>query len=171
MPIRRETWASWNYITQTPRKSSGSMPSSVCLTYNMNILQHIPVETMGNVLVTLNPIFAPSPALIQGSWAYSHPLYNTKAIRCQALLPTIQNQRSISYCGAWTKYGFHEDGFSSGVKVAIDHLGASIPWDFVDSTFIRGKRPQLTWRDYAVRVLLWYIQSIIAIISWLAGRS
>jgi predicted NAD/FAD-binding protein len=171
MPIRREAWSAWNYITQSPSQSSDSMPSSVCLTYNMNILQHIPVETMGDVLVTLNPIFPPSPSLTQGSWAYSHPLYNPNAIRCQALLPEIQNRRGISYCGAWTKYGFHEDGFSSGVKVAIDHLDASIPWDFVDGTFIRGKRPRLTWRDYAVRVLLWYIQSIITIISWLVGRS
>ena len=147
------------------------MPSSVCLTYNMNILQHIPVDTLGDVLVTLNPIFPPSPALTQGSWSYSHPLYTPKAIRAQALLPKIQNRRGISYCGAWTKYGFHEDGFSSGAKVAVDHLGASIPWSFVDGTFIRGKRPQLTWKDYTLRVFLWYIQAIIVVVSWLIGRS
>ena len=41
----------------------------------------------------------------------------------------------ISYCGAWTKYGFHEDGFSSGLKVAMEHLDAKLPFHFTDSLF------------------------------------
>ena len=40
----------------------------------------------------------------------------------------IQGQNHIYHCGAWTKYGFHEDGLSSAVRVAKS-LGASIPWD------------------------------------------
>jgi predicted NAD/FAD-binding protein len=136
MPRRKAAWSAWN-ILATSKKSV----DAVCLTYWMNILQHIPMEKFGPVLVTLNPIVEPDPKTVQGRWIYEHPLYNSAAIRSQTLLPRIQNTRGISYAGAWTKYGFHEDGFSSGLKAAMDHLGGSIPFDFVDSTFSRGKKP------------------------------
>ena len=145
MPKRYVAWSSWNYITTSP--SPNTVPS-VCLTYWMNLLQHIP-SIYGMVLVTLNPLHPPKSA--QGSWTYHHPLYNAAAIRSQKLLPRIQNTRGISYAGAWTKYGFHEDGFSSGLKVAVEHLGAKLPFEFVDSTFSRGRRPVLGWMDYIVR--------------------
>ena len=161
MPVRSAAWSSWNYITTTP--STSKHVSSVCLTYWMNLLQHIPTSRYGHVLVTLNPITQPDPSLVQGSWTYHHPLYNATAIRSQKLLPTIQNKRAISYAGAWTKYGFHEDGFSSGVKVAMEHLGAELPFDFVDSTFSRGRKPQLGWLDYLVRVFVWTLQVLLRV--------
>ncbi|KAL8928954.1 MAG: hypothetical protein Q9172_000706 [Xanthocarpia lactea] len=167
MPKRKVAWSAWNYITRTP--SSSSDVSSVCLTYNMNILQHIPRSTYGDVLVTLNPLWPPKPELTQGLWAYSHPQYNSEAIRCQKMLPMIQNIRGISYCGAWTKYGFHEDGFSSGLKVAVEHLGAKLPFAFTDSTFSRGRRPVLGWKDYLVRIVMLLIQILIAILELTSG--
>lgn len=162
MPRRPIAWSSWNYMTES--SSTGQSISSVCLTYCMNILQHIPTETFGNVLVTLNPIHPPKPELVQGSWTYEHPLYNAAAIRSQSLLPRIQNTRGISYAGAWTKYGFHEDGFSSGLKVAVEHLGATLPFEFVDSTFSRGRRPVLEWRDYMVRIFVRLVQILVLLI-------
>ena len=163
MPTRPLAWAAWNYITTTP--ASSNHVSSVCLTYWMNLLQHIPTSKFGHVLVTLNPLVAPDPALVQGSWTYHHPLYNPAAIRSQKLLPSIQNTRGISYAGAWTKYGFHEDGFSSGVKVAMEHLGATIPFEFVDSTFSRGRKPKLGWGDYATRGFVRFVQVLIWIVN------
>ena len=162
MPKRPLAWSSWNYITTSP--SPGIQPS-VCLTYCMNILQHIPSQTYGNVLVTLNPEHPPARHLTQGKWTYHHPQYNATAIRSQKMLPTIQNTRGISYAGAWTKYGFHEDGFSSGLKVAIEHLGADLPFEFVDSTFSRGRRPALGWADYTLRVVIWTIQAWLVVLS------
>ena len=160
MPLRRIAWSSWNYITTTP--SASNHVSSVCLTYWMNLLQHIPTSKFGNVFVTLNPVTKPDPLSTQGSWTYRHPLYNARAIRSQKQLPRIQNIRNISYVGAWTKYGFHEDGFSSGIKAAVEHLGARLPFDFVDSTFSRGRRPQLGWLDVSVRIFVWAVQVIVS---------
>ncbi|KAL8734642.1 MAG: hypothetical protein Q9166_001298 [cf. Caloplaca sp. 2 TL-2023] len=165
MPEREIAWSSWNYITRTP--SSSSDVSSVCLTYNMNILQHIPRSIYGDVLVTLNPLWPPKPELTQGVWSYNHPQYHSEAVRCQKMLPMIQNTRGISYCGAWTKYGFHEDGFSSGLKVAMEHLGAKIPFDFTDSTFSRGRRPVLSWKDQLVRIMVLLIQILIIVLELL----
>ena len=161
MPRRRVAWSSWNYITTSPSSIPSTSPSSVCLTYDMNILQHIPTSVYGDVLVTLNPLHMPSASTIQGRWTYHHPLYNASSIRAQKALPLIQNTRGISYAGAWTKYGFHEDGFSSGLKVAIEHLGAQLPWDFVDSTFSRGRKPVLGWPDWALRLGIFYVQFIL----------
>ena len=172
MPKRRLAWSSWNYVTTSP--SSGIQPS-VCLTYCMNILQHIPSQTYGNVLVTLNPLHPPAKHLTQGEWTYHHPLYNAAAIRSQEMLPSIQNTRGISYAGAWTKYGFHEDGFSSGLKVVVEHLGADLPFEFVDSTFSRGRRPNLGWADHTLRVIIWLVQAwlsvLIVCLSLLQGHS
>lgn len=166
MPRRQLAWSSWNLMMASPPpKSSDTAESSVCLTYNMNILQHIPTSTYGDILVTLNPIHLPSASTIQGRWTYHHPLYTADSIRAQKQLPRIQNTRGISYAGAWTKYGFHEDGFSSGLKVAIEHLGAELPWEFVDSTFSRGRRPVLGWADYAVRAVILYIQLLIVCVG------
>lgn len=161
MPVRRRAWSSWNYITKSSDIASNI--DQVCLTYNMNILQHIPTSVFGDVLVTLNPLHPPRPDLIQGKYNYSHPLYTRQAIESQNLLSQIQNKRGISYAGAWTKYGFHEDGFSSGLKVAIDHLGAKLPFDFMDSTFSRGKRPELSMRDLFLRLLILITQLFILI--------
>ena len=155
MPRRRVAWSSWNYITESPFPPTGQGNiSKVCLTYWMNLLQHIPESKFGPILVTLNPLEMPDPRLAQGIWEYSHPLYNAAAIKSQRQLPRIQNTRSISYCGAWTKYGFHEDGFSSGLAAAVNHLGAELPFEFVDSTFSRGRKPQLTLRNYLVRLFI-----------------
>ena len=162
MPRRHLAWSSWNYLTTTP--SLGIQPT-VCLTYWMNLLQHIPSKTFGPVLVTLNPLHPPAKHLTQGEWTYHHPLYNAASIRSQKLLPQIQNVRGISYAGAWTKYGFHEDGFSSGLKVAVEHLGAELPFEFIDSTFSRGGRPVLGWTDWALRFLIRLLWAWIAVLS------
>ncbi|KAI9661543.1 MAG: hypothetical protein M1829_006234 [Trizodia sp. TS-e1964] len=159
MPTRPVAWSAWNYITKT--SPTGSDVNQICLTYWMNLLQHIPESKFGPVFVTLNPLFEPKSHLVQGRWEYSHPLYNAAAIRSQSMLPKIQNTRGISYAGAWTKYGFHEDGFSSGLKVAMDHLGAKIPFKFVDSTYSRGKYPTIGLGNHIIRGIIVVVQSLI----------
>jgi len=164
MPQRRVTWSAWNFVTESPFPPSGtSNVSKICLTYWMNLLQHIDEKKSGPVLVTLNPLHPPKPEMTQGVWEYSHPSYDAQAVRSQTLLSTIQNRRGISYCGAWTKYGFHEDGFSSGLAAAQEHLGAKLPFQFVDSTFSRGHKPVLTLKNHAARLLIQVVQLLILV--------
>lgn len=165
MPRRRATWTAWNYLTSSA-PSKLSHPAGVSLTYCMNILQHLSESKLGPVLVTMNPQHAPDPALTQGKFIYRHPLYTVEAVRAQKRLDALQNKRGVSYCGAWTKYGFHEDGFSSGLKVAMDHLGAELPFDFVDSTFSRGHRPELGWKDYVLRIVLLFVMVWIPVLEY-----
>ncbi|KAG6172123.1 hypothetical protein E4U22_005727 [Claviceps purpurea] len=168
MPRNRKAWSSWNYLTlSSPSKAN---VDQVSLTYNMNILQHIPRDPFGDVLVTLNPLHRPSAALTKARYFYSHPLYTPEAIRAQKFLPHIQNKRGISYAGAWTKYGFHEDGFSSGLHVAQKHLGAKLPFEFKDSTYSRGKKPKLGLLDHLTRLFILLVQVfVIQLLEWLFG--
>ncbi|MCV4821180.1 hypothetical protein OFM15_34405, partial [Escherichia coli] len=40
------------------------------------------------------------------------------AIDAQHEVPALQGRVHTWYCGAWTGYGFHEDGLRSGLEVA-----------------------------------------------------
>lgn len=156
MPKRRDVWTSWNYlVSSTPSKISH--PAGVSLTYCMNILQHLSEDMFGPILVTMNPDREPDPALTQGKYIRRHPLYTLDSVEAQKKLEKIQNVRGVSYCGAWTKFGFHEDGFSSGIRVATEHLGGKLPFEFVDSTYSRGHKPELCYKDYLLRVLLLFM--------------
>lgn len=162
MPKQHGAWTSCNYITE-PSPSSCSIRKN-SLTYNMNILQHIPKDTFGDVLVTLNPIRPPEASKIQGHYTYEQPLYNYSIIRARRFLPRIQNTRGISYCGAWTEYGFQEDGISSGLRVAQDHLGAVLPFELKNSACVRRDRPSLGIRDLLLRIGILII--LVGMIFW-----
>lgn len=118
MPANKSCWASWVY--QSQEKISNT--PSVSLTYWMNNLQNLPAHTP--LFVTLNPGRAIDPALIHDRHMFSHPLFNTAAINAQGQLDRIQGKNRSHFCGAWTRYGFHEDGLMSGVAAARD-LGAA----------------------------------------------
>jgi predicted NAD/FAD-binding protein len=40
------------------------------------------------------------------------------AIEAQRQVRGLQGQQHSYFCGAWTGYGFHEDGLKSGLAVA-----------------------------------------------------
>ncbi|RPD62510.1 FAD/NAD(P)-binding domain-containing protein [Lentinus tigrinus ALCF2SS1-7] len=130
MPKSRLAWSCWNYLTKSVTDAAGKyLPNvnQVSLTYWMNDLQHLSMKDHGPVLVTLNPPFDPKPSLEFGRYKYDHPILSEEAIRAQDELPSIQRTRGISYSGAWTKYGFHEDGFTSGLRAAAALLQPQSP--------------------------------------------
>jgi hypothetical protein len=59
-------------------------------------------------------------------------------------------------------YGFHEDGFASGLSVGRK-LGGSVPWDVADAKFVRGRRPVLEWKDYLARNIVFGLQLVITL--------
>lgn len=122
MPKRRKAWASWNFL-RWPRE--GTPINDVAVTYWMNQLQGI--DATRPLFVSLNPPFAPDPALTFGRYTCDHPVFNAAAFAAQKRLHEIQGQRRTWFCGAWTGYGFHEDGLKSGLGVA-EALGAPVPW-------------------------------------------
>jgi predicted NAD/FAD-binding protein len=52
-----------------------------------------------------------------GSYDYSHPVFDLAAIEAQRRLPALQGVAHTWFCGAWTRYGFHEDGLMSALAV------------------------------------------------------
>ena len=113
LPRRRLAWAAWNYERAA---DVGVEQSAVCLHYLINRLQPLPWATP--VVVSLNPGRAIAADKIIGEYSYSHPVFDAAAIAAQRRLPQIQGRANTWFCGAWTRYGFHEDGLMSGLAVA-----------------------------------------------------
>lgn len=117
LPKAKRCWAAWNYTAK-----SGDMPKTkqhVSVNYLINRLQPLPDQLQDTqIIVSLNPSEEPDPKLIRQEIHYSHPVFDMSAIQAQKELPLIQGASSIWYCGAWTGFGFHEDGLRSGELVA-----------------------------------------------------
>ncbi len=88
----------------------------MCLHYLLNQLQPLPFTQP--VLVSLNPVREIAPQRVLGSYDYAHPVFDMAAIRAQGHVPQLQGRQHTWFCGAWTGYGFHEDGLRSGLAVA-----------------------------------------------------
>jgi predicted NAD/FAD-binding protein len=123
LPRRRLAWAAWNYeAAGDPAREE----SAVCLHYLINQLQPLPFQTP--VVVSLNPVREPDPAHVQGEYHYAHPVFDQAAIAAQRRVPALQGVARTWFCGAWTRYGFHEDGLLSGLSV-VDALRQRLALD------------------------------------------
>jgi predicted NAD/FAD-binding protein len=121
MPQRRKVWSAWNYIGA--EKKDGRQP--VCVSYWLNKLQQLPFETP--LMVTLNPSVQPDPSSVLRKFDYQHPVFDHAAIAAQQQLGTIQGKNKCWFAGAWTGYGFHEDGLTSALRVVAD-FGVHPEW-------------------------------------------
>jgi uncharacterized protein len=118
LPTRKAAWAAWNY----ERAVDISQPTApaVCLHYLINRLQPLPWSQP--VVVSLNPLRSIGEQYVLGTYAYSHPVFDTPAIKAQRQIPWLQGQQNTYYCGAWVGYGFHEDGLKAGELAATQLL-------------------------------------------------
>ncbi len=116
LPQEKRCWAAWNYTTNSSIEAENKR---VCVNYLINKLQPLP-ESWNNqpIIVSLNPVIEPASETIRADIEYAHPIFDEAAINAQSNLPLIQGSNNTWFCGAWTGYGFHEDGLRSGELVA-----------------------------------------------------
>lgn len=114
LPVARRAQASWNYVM----RSCTALPETVQVSYNMNRLQRL--DELGarrTYVVTLNGTGDVDPAAIIDRMNYEHPVYTTDSVAARTRLPEL-NDGVLAFAGAYTGWGFHEDGARSGVEAA-----------------------------------------------------
>jgi predicted NAD/FAD-binding protein len=82
----------------------------------MNILQGL--DSPQIFIVSLNQRDQIDPECIHAAMTYHHPVYDHRMVRAQARRAELQGQQRSWYCGAYWGFGFHEDGYRSGLEVA-----------------------------------------------------
>ena len=112
LPKNRRAWAAWNYHRLE------SEQNEVAITYNMNILQNFSCETQ--FCVTLNNTRAVDPSKIIARMSYEHPVYTPESVAAQGRQREINGQDRVYFCGAYWRYGFHEDGVVSAMNALHD---------------------------------------------------
>ena len=115
MPGTRRCWASWNYRLASPT----GQPAQPTIHYWMNRLQG--VSDKQDYFVSLNAEAEIDQSRVLRRIQYEHPLFNCAATAAQKELPALNQHTSSQttfYAGAWFKYGFHEDGFTSALDCA-----------------------------------------------------
>ena len=113
LPKRRLAWAAWNYHL-LPQQAT-----QVALTYNMNILQGL--DAADQFCVTLNNDSAIDESRIIKRMRYHHPVFTPKGMMAQQRQQEINGVNRTYFCGAYWRYGFHEDGVVSALN-AIKHF-------------------------------------------------
>jgi predicted NAD/FAD-binding protein len=111
MPQRRAVWSSWVYKADTTRPEP-----AIGVTYWMNRLQNIPESDP--LFVSLNPSQPVPDHLIYDQHAFRHPVFDAPALAAQRRLIDMQGQNNTWFAGAYTRHGFHEDGFASAARIA-----------------------------------------------------
>ena len=119
LPSDKRLWASWN--VQSVGSSADDYVSQT--TYHMNRLQKL--ETTKELMVTINPLKEPDPENILYQTQYSHPVLSTRKQDIERKFQILNKGPGVYFCGAYIGYGFHEDGYQSGMRVAnlIKHQG------------------------------------------------
>lgn len=111
MPKNRKVWSSWNYV-----EPKGGRSGPISLSYWMNSLQ--PWLQSEDLFVTMNGSTPIREELIWDEVEFAHPVYDRQMMAAQTAAAAMNGANNTWFCGAWMKYGFHEDGLASGLDVA-----------------------------------------------------
>ena len=111
MPQRKSVWSSWVYKADTTRPEP-----AIGVTYWMNKLQNISHDDP--LFVSLNPAQPVPDHLIYDQKTFRHPVFDAPAIKAQQQLTDMQGLNNTWFAGAYTRHGFHEDGFASAARIA-----------------------------------------------------
>jgi len=117
MPRRRRAWSSWNYHLDDEAHAGASV------TYWMNGLQRL--SSSRQYFVTLNRSGGVAQDRVLRRLAYEHPVFTPEGVVAQARHPELIGHRGTSYCGAYWRNGFHEDGVVSALR-ASEPLGGAL---------------------------------------------
>ncbi|MFT5520956.1 MAG: putative NAD/FAD-binding protein [Enterobacterales bacterium] len=112
LPNRKLAWAAWNYHLLKEQKKQ------VALTYNMNILQSL--KSQHTFCVTLNNTEAIDETKIIKRLDYMHPFFTVEGVKAQQRQSEINATQRTFFCGAYWRYGFHEDGVVSALTALAD---------------------------------------------------
>ncbi len=121
MPKNKKAWASWNYL----RNCKDGKDQGLMLSYWMNLLQGI--DKNYPLFVTLNSSKKINPKKIFAEFEYEHPIFDFEAVNAQIKFDEIQGAENLYFCGAYLRYGFHEDGLLSAINIA-KKFGIETPW-------------------------------------------
>ncbi len=135
MPRCRSAWSSWNaFVTpdadtrqrqyrrrddcRRHKATADPQPEQApcTVTYWMNRLQRL--DTPQPVFVSLNPAPKLRESHILAERHYAHPVFDRGARAAQLEVAALQGVGGVYFAGAWTGFGFHEDGFVSGRRAA-----------------------------------------------------
>jgi len=112
LPRRRQARAAWNV-----HRLAGA-GAGVALTYDMNVLQGL--RSRHTYCVTLNASAHVDPKRVLQRMTYAHPLFTPAGAVAQQRHHEISGARTTHwrthYCGAYWRYGFHEDGVVSALQ-------------------------------------------------------
>ena len=82
--------------------------AGTAVTYWMNNLQRLDAER--DYFVTLNLRERIAPGSVIESFTYDHPVITHASVAAQSRWGEISGVDGIHYCGAYWRWGFHEDG-------------------------------------------------------------
>ena len=108
LPKRKLAWAAWNYHLLAEQSEQ------VALTYNMNILQSL--QSQHTFCVSLNYGEKIDQSKIIKRLQYTHPLFTREGVNAQVRHSELNGTKRTFYCGAYWRFGFHEDGVVSSLQ-------------------------------------------------------